>query len=52
MAHGRNAVQRSREYWSRRPYSGIGWGKDLKILTHRKERRDGERLLRHEDDGT
>lgn len=40
MAKGENAAQhRNREYWSRRPFAGIGWGKAIKRLTHRQERR-------------
>lgn len=41
MAHGRNAAKRghNREYWSRRPFSMIGWGRAIKIMTHRQERR-------------
>lgn len=48
MAQGQNASRNGycgREYWSRRPYSMIGVGKDLKILTHRKERRIYDREL-------
>lgn len=39
MAKGKNAQRHHREYWSRRPFSGWGWGKVYKVLTHRKERR-------------
>ena len=41
MAQGQNAQKNgyNREYWSRRPFSGIGWGKSLKVACHRKERR-------------
>ena len=40
MAHGQNAAANGhhREYWSRRPYSGIGWGRACKEVTHRIER--------------
>ena len=41
MPQGQNAAEcgHNREYWSRRPFSMIGWGKDIKIMTHRQERR-------------
>ena len=41
MAHGRNAAScgHNREYWSRRPGSGLGWGRCFKTATHRIERR-------------
>ena len=43
---------RNIEYWSRRPFSnqhGATPGRVIKKLTHRKERRIGERDLRKED---
>jgi len=44
MANGQNAAKNghNREYWSRRPYSRIGWGKSIKVMTHRHERRVGK----------
>lgn len=41
MAKGKNAAKNGhhREYWSWRPFSGWGWGKWVKTLTHRQERR-------------
>ncbi len=41
VAKGENAEKngRHREYWSRRPFSGWGWSKWVKVMTHRQERR-------------
>lgn len=40
-AHGERAEQHGhagREYWSRRPWSSLGWGRIYKRWCHRKER--------------
>lgn len=42
MAKGKNAEDKGHpglEFWSRRPYSGLGTGKWLKKMCHRVERR-------------
>lgn len=31
------------DYWGRRKPSGLGFGKFVKLLTHRKERQQGKR---------
>jgi hypothetical protein len=49
MAQGENAKKIGhcgREYWSRRPGSGIGWGQRFKEVTHRRERRQATRIER------
>lgn len=50
MANGENAKQNGhiREYWSRRPFSGLGWGKVFKVFCHRKERRDAKKQAQDE----
>jgi len=52
MAHGENAEKRwDREYWSRRPggkHYALCWGPFSKWLTHRKERRRGDREAKQE----
>lgn len=47
MPHGENAQKNghNREYWSRRPCSGFGWGSPFKEMTHRRERRAATRLV-------
>lgn len=50
LAFGKGYKQRAYgyEFWSRRPCSCQGSGPVLKHLTHRRERRAGERELRRE----
>lgn len=52
LAYGKGHKQRAYgyEFWSRRPYSTIGSGRELKTLCHRQERRDADRELRRELD--
>ena len=45
MAHGENAERGGRpgyEFWSRRPCSHLGFGRWVKTMTHRAERRQGK----------
>lgn len=53
MANGENARAKGhiREYWSRRPFAGWGWGKMIKRLTHRQERHMKKELLREATNG-
>ncbi len=50
LAFGKGHKQRAYgyEFWSRRPYSCIGSGSQLKTLTHRAERNDEKTLVRRE----
>lgn len=50
LAFGRGFKQRAYgyEFWSRRPYSGIGSGRWLKMMCHRQERRDADRQILRE----
>ncbi len=46
MAQGENAAEKSnhggKEFWSRRPWSGLGIGRWIKTMTHRAERREAK----------
>jgi hypothetical protein len=51
MAHGQNAARNGhhREYWSRRPCPpDAGWGPVYKDITHRRERRESDRIVAKE----
>ena len=52
MAHGENAEKRGhagKEYWkSRLRKHGDDLGRYVKILTHRKERRDNKKIINDE----
>ena len=50
MAQGQNAAKNghNREYWSRRPCAHWGWGKAIKIVCHRLERRRFDAALARE----
>lgn len=51
MTHGERAERNGhcgREYWSRRPGSGMGWGRTWKRVTHRIERLLRRREVRTE----
>lgn len=36
------------DYWSKRPYSQCGYGKDIKTMTKRKEREQSKTTTRNE----
>lgn len=36
------------DYWSKRPYSGVGYGPIVKDMTHRVERRINKDIIREE----
>lgn len=36
------------DYWSRRPGSGMGYGKKVKKVTHKKERVQNKKLVKKE----
>ena len=36
------------DYWSKRPYSGYGYGKDIKDMCHRAERMQENEIVRKE----
>lgn len=49
MAHGQNAGRRDREYWKSRLHKyGEIVGKYTKYLTHKKERREGNKIIKEQ----
>ena len=48
MPHGENAEKAGRpgyEFWGRRPFSCLGFGRWVKRMTHRAERRQGKQEI-------
>lgn len=48
MARTKKGSKQPGEFWSRRPFSSIGYGKELKKLCHRAERRINADIIRQE----
>ncbi len=48
MSRTKHGSKQPGEFWSRRPFSSLGYGRELKTLCHRAERRIADREIQRE----